>query len=218
MHPNAKYYDKLASVYDRATEAPGAWEPPNFIASIIKSSNIAKGAVLDVGIGTGRAVSTLYEDGIRNIVGVDCSTKMLAECRLKYPDITLIEGRFEETDLTGLAPFDLIISSGVFEFIEDLPSALRKTMLLLKEGGVILFTYEPIIVGHEVQREDKSLVVTNETSDFFVPDFFTYRYHPSTITDYVHSVGLTIQLDKEFVSYRKLGNLIVYHCIQAKKF
>lgn len=217
MHPNTQYYDKLAKVYDRATEPPGAWAPPIYIASVIKANGLAQGRILDIGIGTGRSIETLYEAGCRDIIGVDCSANMLAECRSKYPDIVLIEGRFEEVNLTDFAPFDLIISSGVLEFIDDLPVAIRKAAGLLKEGGMFLFTYEPLIDGHEVQREPKSLVVSNQTSEFFVPDFFTYRYRPSTINDNIHAAGLTIQSDDEFVSYKKLDNLIIYHCILAKK-
>lgn len=218
MHPNAQYYDKLANVYDRATEPPGAWAPPSFIAGVIEANGLAQGRILDIGIGTGRSVETLYDVGCRDIVGVDCSANMLAECRRKYPDIVLIEGRFEEVDLTAFTPFGLIISSGVLEFIDDLPAAIQKAADILKKGGVFLFTYEPLIDGHEVQREPKSLVVPSQTSAYFVLDFFTYRYRPSTVSDHVRAAGLTIQLDEEFVSYKKLDNPIIYHCILAKKY
>jgi predicted TPR repeat methyltransferase len=217
MHPNTQYYDRLATVYDRATEPPGAWAPPSFIAGVIKANNLDQGRILDIGIGTGCSIETLYETGCRDIVGVDCSANMLAECRRKYPDIVLVEGRFEEVDLTAYAPFDLIISSGAIEFMNDLPLAIQKVADNLKKDGVFLFTYEPLIEGHEIQREPKSLVVSNQTSAYFVSDFFTYRYRPSTVNDYIRSAGLTIQLDEEFVSYKKLDNLIIYHCIMAKK-
>lgn len=217
MHPNAQYYDKIAKIYDHATEPPGAWAPPNFIAGVIEAKGLAQGHILDIGIGTGRSIETLYAAGCRDIVGVDCSANMLAECRRKYPDIVLIEERFEEIDLTAVAPFDLIIASGVLEFIDDLPAAIQKAAGILKKGGVFLFTYEPLIEGHDVQEEPKSLVVPSQTSDYFVPDFFTYRYRPSTVSDHVRAEGLTIQLDDEFVSYKKLDNLIIYHCILAKK-
>lgn len=217
MHPNAEYYDKLANVYDRATEPPGAWAPPNFIAGVIEANGIAQGRILDIGIGTGRSIATLYEAGFRDIIGVDCSANMLVECRRKYPDILLIEGRFEEADLTAFVPFDLIIASGVFEFIEDLPAAIQKAADILRKGGALLFTYEPVIDGHEIQGVTKSFVVPSQTSAYFVPDFFVYRHHPSTVSHYIRAAGLTIQLDEEFVSYKKLDNLIIYHCILAKK-
>lgn len=215
MHPNAEYYDRIAKIYDRATEPPGAWEPPIFMAGIIEANGLARGRILDIGIGTGRSIEAIYKTGCHDIVGVDCSANMLEECRHKYPDIVLIEGRFEEVDLTTFAPFDLIISSGVVEFMDDLRVAIGKAACILREGGVFLFTYEPLIDGHEFQREPKSLVIPNQTSALFVPDFFTYRHHPSTVSEYVHAAGLAIQLDNEFVSYKKLDNIIVYHCILA---
>jgi predicted TPR repeat methyltransferase len=217
MHPSTQYYNEVASVYDRSTEPPGAWAPPEVLARVIQSYNLCRGRVLDIGIGTGRAIAAIYDAGYRDIVGVDCSSKMLAECHNKYPEIILLEGRFEEVDLTSHAPFGLIISSGVFEFMSDLRMAIEKAAKMLDVGGAMLFTYEPLIDGHEIQEEASSLVVPNQASAYFVPGFYAYRHRPSTIRDYVRGAGLSVALDEEFVSYKKAGHLIIYHCILVRK-
>lgn len=217
MHPNAQYYNEVASLYDRSTNPPGAWAPPEFLARVIQSYNLCRGRVLDIGIGTGRSITALYDAGHRDIVGVDCSSKMLAECHNKYPDITLLESRFEEVNLIFHAPFGLIISSGAFEFMSDLRMVIQKAAKLLDIGGAMLFTYEPLIDGHEIQEEAFSLVVPSPTSAYFVPDFYAYRHRPSTVRDYVREADLSVALDEEFVSYKKAGHLIIYHCILARK-
>jgi predicted TPR repeat methyltransferase len=217
MHPNATYYDMLAKVYDSATERPEAWVPPHFLHSIIVGRSLAAGKILDIGIGTGKSIDVLYKSGHRNIFGIDCSAEMLHECRLKYPEIDLILGRFEDIDLSNECPFDLIISSGVFEFIQEFPEALAKCAALLPKNGALLFTYEPLLDDHVLQRSRKSLVVPSPTSRLYVEDFYTYRHKQKDVLDILDRQGLAVELDEAFEAYKKLNNVITYRCILARK-
>lgn len=217
MNSARSYYDRLASIYDKATEPPGAWTPPSFLANVISENALKRFPILDIGIGTGRSIESLYTCDSCDITGVDCSPKMLDICRLKYPGIKLIEGYFPNVEFSPKRQFQLIVSCGVFEFIPDLNAAITKAASLLGDGGSFVFTYEPLIEGHEVQCEEKAIVVSSVSSEYYVPDFYTYRHPPSTIRNYVRGAGLTIALDEEFVSYKKQNNLIIYHCILAHR-
>lgn len=213
-HPNADYYDKLAEVYDKATEPPGAWTPPEFIKAKLVDFVSLDSTILDIGIGTGRSIDAYYELGAREIVGIDCSAKMLEVCAAKYPEIELHDAFFPETSAVDGRKFDVIISSGVFEFIEDMGQTLRKCAGLMNPDSQLVFTYEPIIIGHEFQGERQSPVVPGASS-FYVEGFNSYRHHSGEMNALLKKIGFNVHSDEEFISYKKAESEIVYHCIRA---
>jgi len=85
-----QYYDSLASIYDKATEAPGSWNPPDVIYESIRDHIHSYSSILDIGVGTGLSIDKIYKAGIyKEIYGVDISAKMLDVCKGKYPNTKL---------------------------------------------------------------------------------------------------------------------------------
>ena len=120
--------------------------------------------VLDLGCGTGRYFWALA--GVRNLVGIDASSPMLAEARRPYngdritaASITLIEGDLFTHDF-GSARFDVIYSIGVLA--EHAPfdaGIVRRVAHWLKPGGRFAFTTVhpgspsiPATVGRRIGR------------------------------------------------------------------
>ncbi|MFE0647032.1 methyltransferase domain-containing protein [Streptomyces sp. NPDC059534] len=92
-----------------------------------------RGAAVDVGCGTGRAVAELADRGAR-ATGVDISEAMLAEARRRRPD-----GDFRRAGADGL-PFgdgelDAYRADKVFHELDDPAGALAEAHRVLAPGG-----------------------------------------------------------------------------------
>jgi len=104
------------------------------------------GRVLDLGAGTGANLGRLLALGspFGAYVGVDMSEDMLAKARSKFGDVT--QARFEQLDLLADAlpegPFDVIVSTWVFEHLPELEPAVQKAWERLRPGGHAIFLFE----------------------------------------------------------------------------
>jgi len=93
---------------------------------------------VDLGCGTGEFTVFLSELGFRP-VGVDVSSKALAEARTRYPNLKF------ETIKDGYLPFSdssvgLIWSSEVIEHVFDVMGWLAEANRSLKPGGIMILT------------------------------------------------------------------------------
>jgi len=218
MDKSAEYFDKLACVYDQATNKEGSWTPPGYIYSRIQSYLNTETTILDVGIGTGKSIKAIYNSKkYKYILGVDVSAKMLEVCGRTYPDIdTKVIESISELEYLPYK-FDLLLYSGVLEFVEDLRSAFSVSQKLLNNRGLLVFTYEPIICYHTIQKDEVSETVSSVDSRFYVDGFNTYRRNPVDVNSLLIQSRFSIVNDEEFVSYKKDGESIIYHLIMASK-
>lgn len=134
---------------------------------------------------------------------------MLTVCRGKYPDIKLFHGDLKAYTAQCDVKFDLIIASGVLEFIEDLNLLFHDCATLLSETGSCVFTYEPVIEFHKCQSENKSLTVSDKNSKLYVEDFFTYRRRFLDVDQALKEASMRVDEFSEFVAYNK-GGWILY--------
>lgn len=216
MIGSEKYYDLLASVYDKATELPGSWNPPDIIYDNIKGSVYSDSRILDIGIGTGRSIDRIHRAGkYKEIYGVDASAKMLDICKDKYPDVKLahVSSIGHIANIAGY--FDIVISSGTLEFVEHIDVALQHVRCKQKKGGIFAFTYEPIIYFHPFQNDRKSLTVSDKANKLYIPDFYTYRHEPHEILRLLDENDYKITRDGEFIAYKKGEEKIIYHIVMA---
>jgi ubiquinone/menaquinone biosynthesis C-methylase UbiE len=112
------------------------------------------GAVIaDVGCGTGRHWSKLYEKRPARLLGYDVSQGMLDMLKAKYPQATTT--LLHDSTLPGLDPAscDLVISTLTIAHIPDPEAALTEWNRVLKPGGQILLTdYHPEALAKGGQR------------------------------------------------------------------
>jgi ubiquinone/menaquinone biosynthesis C-methylase UbiE len=97
--------------------------------------------IVDLGCGTGRHVNRLIKDGAE-VVGIDFSEKMLKEASEK---ISSGRAKFIQHDIRKPLPFDDnqfdgILSTLVFEHIENIESLFREMKRICKPGGFILIS------------------------------------------------------------------------------
>ncbi|WP_067515402.1 class I SAM-dependent DNA methyltransferase [Endozoicomonas ascidiicola] len=216
--PAEAYYDKLSSVYDQATSVENAWVAPAYMTERMKTFLRPDIDLLEIGIGTGQLSEEIlkHENNI-NITGIDISSSMLDICAKRFPTIKLIHGEVFDIVNNQKTSFQIIAICGTLEFIEDYTHAFAACHSLLKPGGLLAFTYEPVIHNHPIQKEHKSLTVSSIESKYHVPDFYTYRRSPDEISLALEDNGFYALENSEFVPYSKQGIDVIYHCILAEK-
>ena len=116
------------------------------------------GFALDFGCGAG-AFSFRLADLGSNVVGIDGAPNMIAFCEAQRRDrglanIRFVLGRLPHIDETGLSGADLLISSSVVEYVEELDETLALFSRLLKVGGNLIISMPN---AHSVSRNYQRL-------------------------------------------------------------
>lgn len=71
--------------------------------------------VLDIGCGYGRVLKHLYENGIKNLTGVDISKDLISLSKINCPNARYLIQDFEHISFNE--KFDLVLLMGVIEYI-----------------------------------------------------------------------------------------------------
>ena len=141
----ARYYDRVAAVYDLFT----GWFYAPMRRELVKNLEIRQDdKVLVVACGTGSLFKYIKEKGGENvwITGVDISEKMLARARRKirrhnWKNIALIQADASKMDknlfrLHGVPEeYDVVIGELAFSVIPQWKEALSRAVDVLKSGG-----------------------------------------------------------------------------------
>jgi len=126
-------YDNIASAYDTVDWfIPDKWRR--------KTTRLAYGRVLEVGIGTGLNLP-FYPDCCREIFGVDISPRMLGQAD-KRAALCQVPVKLEVMDVQDLLlnsdSFDCILATFVFCTVPDPFKGLRECRRVLKPGGKLI--------------------------------------------------------------------------------
>ena len=153
----SRYFDKAAvtfdSLYSENTMIPlirfvnrnfrsDIYE--RFILSVEHVSKYKLNTILDVGCGSGRYDYTIAKQGAKRVVGVDISSQMIDLAVKITRTIENAENIFDfvccdfmeyQTDET----FDVIIAMGLFDYVEDPVSMLRKMQSMAHHSVIASF-------------------------------------------------------------------------------
>lgn len=111
----------------------------NFIKDYCKEASYK---ILDLGCGTGLS-GEAFEGISSSITGVDLSIRMLEKAREKKLYKELVEGEVSDVMKTMEdSSYDLIISTDVFIYIENIALVLQQSFRLLRPGGMMAFSIE----------------------------------------------------------------------------
>lgn len=110
------------------------------------------GPICDMGCGPGQIARYLHRKGVKTL-GVDLSSKMVAEAQRLNPEIPFHQGDMlslpdEDNSWGGIAAFYCIIHIPR----EQVVDALREMKRVLKPGGVLLVTFH---IGTEIKHFDQ---------------------------------------------------------------
>jgi len=121
---------------------------------------LARGRVLEVGIGSGLNLPFYDADRVTGVWGLDPSEQLTALAREAAEDVPfdveLVKGEGEEIPFDG-ASFDTVVVTYTLCTIPDAVPALREMARVLKPGGRLLFCEHGVAPDAEVRRWQERL-------------------------------------------------------------
>jgi predicted TPR repeat methyltransferase len=132
-------YDDWASAYDRDLMEGWDYKLPVFIGDLCMEYVKKRGArILDAGAGTGLGGEYLYQNGYKNLFGMDMSRGMLDEARSKEIYQKLDQMVLGETLDYPDDYFDAILSVGTIGHAP--PESLDEMIRITRPSGFIVFS------------------------------------------------------------------------------
>ncbi|MEA2563940.1 MAG: hypothetical protein QOH06_5444 [Acidobacteriota bacterium] len=109
--------------------------------------------VLDFGCGAGQLSHLLGKDNRYEIVGLDPAANMISQANEQATQgVTFVEGTI--CNLASMRPFDAIVSSMVFQFVNEVGSYFRRLEASLRAGGALAFVvFNPAFIGDQLKTK-----------------------------------------------------------------
>jgi SAM-dependent methyltransferase len=130
-------FEAAAASYQRARPD----YPEALYDALIGAAGLRSGdRLLEVGCATGKATLPLARRGFR-ITCVELGAALAAGARgnlASFPEVEIVEGAFEDVELSGAAPFDLVFAATAWHWL-DPASRYRRAWELLRPGGHVAF-------------------------------------------------------------------------------
>lgn len=134
----AKKYSRISGLYDIMEYPIERFLFQKYRKKVIP---LAKGKILEVGVGTGKNLP--YYSRTSELTAIDFSSGMLEIAQKRQYQLNLDHINLLEMDVQNLSfqdnPFDTIISTFVFCTVPDPAAGLRELYRVLKPGGEALF-------------------------------------------------------------------------------
>ena len=168
-------------------ELPPEWNKEDLERILIFCSGKIQGRVMDVGCGDGFFTAQILQCfNLKNVYGLDISSKAVDLARLKYPEINFQQGELnhipEETN-----SIDSVTMIEVIEHLIDIEGTLKELFRVMKPGGILLIT-----------TTDFNLLKQVIIAMFFFEKYF-YPTNPhirffkrSTLTDVLSENGFSV--------------------------
>ncbi len=130
-------FDRWANVYDHQ-QNPLLMLEARCAEALLPP--IAGAAVVDAGCGTGRWLRRLEHLGASSLLGIDTSPAMLARASATLSPHTALRLGSCSSMPAADASCDLLLSSFVLSYLDDLSAFARECARLLRPGGTLLLT------------------------------------------------------------------------------
>ena len=169
------YFEEFADRYDQEAEDAG-WSPNRYLADSL--SDVGPVAdILDLACGTGDTLAELARavPGAA-LTGVDIAPAMVERSAARVPSARCVRADLSAFVETCDERFDVVTAIGGLEFTPDLPRVLSGLGHLVRPGGHMVLTYEPVLVGWDPQS---TRVETNLGSNGL--ELTTFRWEPGEV-------------------------------------
>ena len=208
------HYDDWAASYDADAKGWGYCAHKKLAEGLKKKIKMIPSAplTLDVGIGTGLLSREILDfSPAAKITGIDISAKMLSACEktgiardLKRADISRDRLMFADSS------FDLCISAGVMENVENIGNALQEMARITRQNGLVAFTYLPsadLPMRHLMPKKFRPGM--DENGKRVLGNLTLYGHNERKVNFYCKTLGLEPLLMEEFIGYRTFVMLTV---------
>jgi len=156
LYDNQEFFDGYARARKNPIAMNYTLEQP-IIRGLLPKSLIASAKVLDLGCGTGGFARWLIDEGATSVLGVDPSANMLEVAQESaQPSIEYRQAFVEELELPS-GQFDLVVSSLMFHYIEDLRPVVEKIRSWMTTGGALVFSIEHPIATSSQDKQSRWL-------------------------------------------------------------
>ena len=172
-----KLYKKWAQAYDEDFALSSNYLSPAKICSFFnKHAKNTDTPILDVGAGTGLVGECLYKTGNKKIIGIDISSEMLDQAKLKGCYSSLIEA-----DITKKIPLKndsigAVVSAGTFTHGHVGAEALDELLRITKPGGLFVLSINSKVFKKDGFQE-KFLKIKNKNSSPVFNEFNAHGEH-----------------------------------------
>ena len=169
-----KLYKKWANTYDEDFALNSNYLSPKKISSFFnKHAKNTDTPILDVGAGTGLVGEFLYRTGNKKIIGIDISSEMLEQAKLKGCYSSLMEA-----DVTKKIPLKnnsigAVVSAGTFTHGHVGPDAFDELLRITKPGGLFVLSINTKVFIKDGFKE-KFIQIKNNIS---LPLFNEFKVH-----------------------------------------
>lgn len=186
-------------------------EKPTMFAMV---GDVSNKTILDLGCGTGSHLLHYLQQGAKQVIGIDLSTKMLEQATknlksagFNTDQFKLFAGAMQDLSQYTDQQFDIITSSFAFHYIEDFPALLRQIYARLQPNGYLVFSQEhPIVTCYQggdrwLKNENKQQIAYRlnfyrdegeRQRNWFKQPFKTYHRTVSTIVNDLINNGFQI--------------------------
>jgi 2-polyprenyl-6-hydroxyphenyl methylase/3-demethylubiquinone-9 3-methyltransferase len=175
--------------------------------ALLDRHSVPGGRSVDMGCGTGVFSFYLAEKGSQ-VIGVDGAPGMIGFCEAQRAErglhnIQFIQARLPAVDELALANADLVISSSVVEYIEDLDRTLALFSRVLKPGGTLIVSMPNLFCVNRIYERLKYRLTG-------APHIYRHIRHftsPRLLAQRVLRLGLTIEEARYYAHFTRLARL-----------
>lgn len=144
--------------------------------------NKEKGHCADFGCGPGQTTKFLYDHGVKDITGIDISSRMIDAARRYFPKIKFETGDLQKVSYESSYFGSALAFYSIVHFpFDQVGIAFNEINRVLKKGGQFLFSFH---VGKETVHFDKA-------KDIDI-DIDLYFFQTDEILELLHETGFRI--------------------------
>lgn len=194
-------YDAFADDYDEHLEEACGYRSPKKVAKVVEELQPA-GCWLDVGAGTGLLGEALSARRVRiELVGLDVSEAMLGQ--VSSPLYVACHRCDVLSRIPGRQSFDGAVSSGLMEYVVDVPALFGRLARRLRVDAPVVFTFAPS-KGADVRAFD-------EESDLHAHD-------PDYLRDVLNAAGFVdVRMTGSFRAYENGDAWVRHRIVSARR-
>ena len=178
----ARNYDEMGPNYSKAAKAHG-WQADELGQRVKTAVSLSSGKVFDMGCGDGVSSHAFLQDARFEVYGTDLSSELVKLAQIK----SFAEVKVHDLDHTFPFAddfFDLAISFGVLEFVDDLDHVFSEAARVLRPGGYLYFTVEEQVASKPSQESPRTEAA---------PNWWINRYTEDNLCARLNKAGFKVQ-------------------------